>query len=321
MIRVEFLLAALAVPVLGGIAITRLRFQRNLRQSLALRLARFTPANPEEAGPVDLLKKEQWHSLEPVKQFVLEVPGLEELKAMLREANLEDQLARFVFMLLILLAAPIVGASIFGVNTLFGLAAGLILDAVAIFILKGRAEGLRARFSQQLPDAIDLMVAVLRSGHSVSQAVKAVAQEIPSPCGGEFEAIMQRMNLGHPLSDSLFISTRRFRSYELDLMARAVAIQNEVGGSLAELLDKTNFTLRQRLKLARQVMVLTAQSRLSARIVGLMPFFLAAALNVMSPGYLQTLVGDKLGQMLLCVALVLQLIGMIVMQRMSTVRV
>jgi tight adherence protein B len=319
MIRAEFLLAATAVPVLGGVVMTRLRFKRKQRETIAQRLARLTRGATDESAPVTLLKSEALAALNPERP--MEVPGLTELKALLREAAIEDQLAGFISLLAILLAAPILASLFFGFNPGAGIVAGIVFDAIAVVVLKGKAETLRAKFCEQLPDAIDLMVAVLRSGHSVSQSVKAVAQEIPSPCGQEFDAILHRMNLGQPLSESLFISTKRFRSYELDLMARAVAIQNEVGGSLAELLDKTNSTLRQRLKLARQLNVLTAQSRLSARIVGFMPIVLAIALNWLSPGYLQLLIQDKLGLALLWAAVLLQLIGIFVMRRMSTMRV
>jgi tight adherence protein B len=129
------------------------------------------------------------------------------------------------------------------------------------------------------------------------------------------------MNLGQPLSDSLVLSARRFQSYELDLLRRAVAIQAEVGGSLAELMDKTNHTLRQRLKLVRQLRVVTAQSRLSAHIVGFLPIVLAIGLNFLSPGYLGLLTGDKLGQMLLIAVVILEIVGIFVMRRMSTMKV
>ncbi|HEY9773653.1 MAG TPA: type II secretion system F family protein [Planktothrix sp.] len=321
MIKPELVAALLAVPVIGGMAMTRLRFLRQQREAMASRMAPFAITAKAMAAPLDLLKKEKWNSLEPIKHLLHEAPGLPELKALLHEAGIEDQLSTFIGTLIILLVAPLAITAASGFNVFIGLAAGCVLDFVALLILKGKADRTRDKFCEQLPDAIDLMVAVLRSGHSVSQSVKAVSQEIPQPCGREFDVILQRMNLGQPLSESLMISTRRFRSFELDLMARAVAIQAEVGGSLAELLDKTNSTLRQRLRLSRQINVLTAQSRLSARIVGVLPIVLAVVLNVMSPGYLQTLVRDQLGQFLLSLALALQIVGVLIMRQMSTMRV
>ncbi len=83
----------------------------------------------------------------------------------------------------------------------------------------------------------------------------------------------------------------------------------------------TNDTLRQRLKLARQLKVVTAQSRLSAQIVGLLPIILAVGLNSLSPGYMQLLIQDKLGQALLTASILLELIGLFIMQKMSTMKV
>jgi tight adherence protein B len=145
--------------------------------------------------------------------------------------------------------------------------------------------------------------------------------EIPKPCGEEFEAILHRMNLGQPLADSLVLSARNFKSYELDLLRRAVSIQSEVGGSLAELLEKTNSTLRQRLRLVRQLKVVTAPSRLSANIIGLLPVVLAVGLNFISPGYMDILLADRLGQMMLVGVVILEVVGIMVMRRMSTMKV
>jgi tight adherence protein B len=148
-----------------------------------------------------------------------------------------------------------------------------------------------------------------------------VAEEIPAPCGTEMEEVVHRMNLGQPLSNALLYSAEKYRSYELDLIRRAVGIQAEVGGSLAELLDKTNQTLRRRLKLLRQVNVLTAQSRLTGIIVGLLPFVLAATLEYTSPGYLTPLLSSVTGRLMLGAALVLQVLGVVIMTKLSTMKV
>lgn len=148
-----------------------------------------------------------------------------------------------------------------------------------------------------------------------------MSEELPTPCGTEFAEVLQRMNLGQPLSEALVYTCDKFRSFELDLMRRAIAIQAEVGGSLAELLDKTNSTLRQRLKLVRQVNILTTQSRLTALVVGLLPVFMAIGMNVINPDYLRPLMDTNLGRTLLIVGIVLQLFGIFVMKKMSTVKV
>jgi tight adherence protein B len=317
--KVELLVGLLSIPLTAGIVGTWLWGRRRERGNIASRLARLAPKAAPEQRPT-LLKKSDLAA--PENRFNLaDTPGLQEIKAVLAQASLEDQLYGFIAISIALLLLPMTVALMFDLNLAICAVAGAVLASVPFIIVKAKAEARRTKFCEQLPDAIDLMVAVLRSGHSVSQAVRAVAQDVPNPCGQEFEGVLHRINLGQSLADALLNSTRRFRSHELDLMQRAVSIQSDVGGSLAELLDKTNTTLRDRLKLARQLRVITVQSRLSAQIVGLLPIVLAVALNYMSPGYLQLLWDDKTGQTLLLVAIMLEIVGMFVMTKMSTMKV
>jgi len=322
-VNVALLLSVIAVPATGGIVTTYLWSRRKKRDTIAARLARWSAQASEQARPLNLLKKRQW-SLD----FGVG-PGLNYLKDFFNQTGLvlgldsgeKDHLPTFLAIVLALLIGPILIAFALDLNIFLSLLSGLALSVIPFFVLKIKAESIRTKFCEQLPDAIDLMVAVLRSGHSVSQSVKSVSEELPAPCGKEFETILHKMNLGQPLSQSLIASSLRFRSYELDLIQRAVSIQNEVGGSLAELLEKTNDTLRQRLKLARQLKVITSQSRLSAQIVGILPIVLALALNMMSPGYLQVLVEDNTGRGLLMLAIALEIAGIYILNRMSTMKI
>ncbi len=317
----EILPTIVAVPLIlatSGIIATRVWAKKREHGAISKRLARWASMPSDDTNPFTLLKKPK---SEPGLRFQLEMPQSSTLNAMLVGSSFEGRSSSLLMLAICLLLAPVIIAEMLDLNLAIALIVGLIFAVIPFAILKIKAEARRSKFCSQLPDAIDLMVAVLRSGHSVPQAVKAVAQELPNPCGAEFEIILRRINLGQPLSESLILSARRFDSYELDLMRRAVAIQAEVGGSLSELLDKTNSTLRERLKLARQLKVVTAQSRLSAMIVGLLPIALAVALNFLSPGYLQLLTQDSLGQSLLLGAIILELVGMLIMNRMSTMRV
>jgi tight adherence protein B len=320
--KIALLLELLSIPVTGGIVVTWLWAKRRERGTIAARLARFVgQSTSSEGSPLTLLRKQEWQAGEFLERLVADLPHLNNLETTLTEAGLGRHRPAVLLLLPSLLLLPPLLAFAYGLNIFAGLIVGLLISIVPLVYINNRAEIRRSKFCEQLPDAIDLMVAVLRSGHSVSQAVKAVALEIPSPCGQEFETILHRMNLGQPLSNALLLSSRHFRSYELDLMRRAVAIQIEVGGSLADILDKTNFTLRQRLKMARQLRVITAQGRLSALIVGLLPFVLAIALNIMNPGYLQLLIDDPIGRGMLIASLVLEGIGIVIMRRMSTMKV
>ncbi len=321
--NVNLALTIMAIPVTGGLAVTYLWAQRNKRLEIAARLARWSSQYSAPERPLTLLKKRQWFLEMGVS------PTLNWFKQSLSKTGLllalnaegKDYLPAFIALVLALFALPVITSIAFGFDFLLALTTGLVLSVIPFVALKIKSEAVRTKFCEQLPDAIDLMVAVLRSGHSVSLAVKAVAEESPKPCGSEFETILHKMNLGQPLAQSLIVSAQRFSSYELDLIRRAVSVQAEIGGSLAELLDKTNDTLRQRLKLARQLKTITSQSRLSAQIVGLLPIVLAFALNMISPGYLQLLINDSTGRGLLMLAIALELIGIYLLRRMSTMKI
>ena len=276
---------------------------------LSERLAGFiAPEVSSDSAPKTLLKTDRALAgglLSAFGDFSL----AKKVETLVAQSGVQASAATFIFATGLLLLLPVTIAMVLNLEPLIAAVVGLILSMVPTIYLFSKRAALRRKFTEQLPDAIDLMISVLRSGHSIPQAVKTVSEELPAPCGAEFAQVLQRMNLGQPLSEALVYTCDKFRSFELDLMRRAIGIQFEVGGSLAELLDKTNVTLRQRLKLVRQVTVLTAQSRLTAIVVGLLPIFMAIGMQLINPGYLLPLVETNFGKTLLIVAIALQVVG------------
>jgi tight adherence protein B len=203
----------------------------------------------------------------------------------------------------------------------FSAAIGIAASIVPVVCLNVQAARTKNKLEMQLPNALDLMVSVLRSGHSVPQSIKAVANEMPNPCGREFAEILHRVNLGQTLPDALTYTVARYQSFELDLLRRAFNIHADVGGSLAELLEKTNTTLRGRIKLKRHVQILTAPSKLTATIVSLLPFVVAGGCFAMAPDYLSPLLKTKIGNVFIGLGLMLQVMGLVIMRRMATFKV
>jgi tight adherence protein B len=243
------------------------------------------------------------------------------LVRLVEQSAIEMSVADFVLVLLAAALVPGLVAYLFSVPELICLALSLVCCSLPLVYIAVLAARKRTKFIEQLPDAIDLMVSVLRTGHSVPQAVRSVGKESAQPLGEEFSQILQRINLGQPFGEALSYTVTKYKSDELDLIRRAITIQAEVGGSLAELLEKTNLTLRQRLKLKRQVRVLTSQSRLTGIIVGLLPLMLATALELLSPGYLEPLFTSDMGRMLLVLAVVLEFVGIILINKMTEVKI
>ncbi len=314
------LIAILIFVILMGILAVRVIKIAKRRKLIALRVSQ--ALGPAVDQPAKLAAGTNTEA-RPTFQFDIAsiVPKPRWLVRIVERSAVEISLADFWLASLSCALVPGLAAYIVGLPELLSLALAalfLFLPVTCLIVIGRRRRG---RFIDQLPDAIDLMVSVLRSGHSVAQAVRSVGKESAVPLGQEFSLVLQRINLGQPFSEALNSTVAKYNSEELDLIRRAITIQAEVGGSLAELLDKTNLTLRHRLKLKRQVRVLTSQSRLTGIIVGLLPIVLAAALEFLSPGYLDPLFSNELGRMLLALAVVLEIIGVMLITKMAEVKV
>jgi len=174
---------------------------------------------------------------------------------------------------------------------------------------------------QQLPEALEMMGRALRAGHSLPSSIKMVAEEVPEPMGGEFLALFNEANYGVPMQDALKNLSARIPGSDIGFFVAAVLIQRETGGNLAELLDTIAGIVRERLKLFAQVKVYSAEGRLSAWILGLLPFGLGALLYLINPGFMSVLWSDPAGPKMIGAVLVLMAIGILWMRSVIRIRV
>jgi tight adherence protein B len=147
-----------------------------------------------------------------------------------------------------------------------------ILICVAVRVYVRRAESKRqAAFADQLPDVLQLVTTALRSGFGLTQALESVAEDAEEPARGEFAHVLAEVRLGRDLSESMRALARRMRSKDLEWVVGAIDINRDTGGNLSEILDRVSSTIRERGRIARQVRTLTAEGRLSARILIALP--------------------------------------------------
>jgi len=155
----------------------------------------------------------------------------------------------------------------------------------------GRQKGIRLqRFNDQLPDMLNLAVNGLRAGYSTMQALESVSKELPSPISDEFRRVVREMQIGIPMEDAMDNLLRRIPSADLDLIITALNIQREVGGNLAEILDIISYTIRERIRIQREIKVLVTQVLYSGRVLALLPIALAIFLWVINPTYMDNLI-------------------------------
>ena len=175
------------------------------------------------------------------------------------------------------------------------LLAGLLWASLPWFLMHRARRRRLLRIEQQLPDAADFIARALRAGHSFSNVLQIVGNELPEPLSSEFRIAREEINYGVPMSEALHAMAARIPLTDLRYLIIAVLIQRESGGNLAEILGNISQIIRARLKLIAHVRVLSAEGRMSVWVLGLMPFCVAAAMAVGNPDYISLMWKDPLG--------------------------
>jgi tight adherence protein B len=198
----------------------------------------------------------------------------------------------------------------------------VLLFAPIPLILARRARARRlVRIEEQLPEAADFIARALRAGHSFTNVLQIVGNELPEPLSGEFRIAREEINYGVPMSEALHNMAARIPLTDLRYLIIAVLIQRETGGNLAEILTNISHIIRGRLKLVAQVRVLSAEGRMSAWILGLLPFAVGGMLLLVNPEYIRPLWTDPSGIRLLWYALAMIVVGVIWLRKMIRIRI
>ncbi len=226
----------------------------------------------------------------------------------LEQANIPMTAGEAVLGLLGLAAFGGIFAAIFNGIIVGGITfGGLILLFVALIRFAGSRE--KRKFEKQLPDTLTLMSTSIRAGYSMLQAVEAVASESPNPTAREFGRAIAEARLGMGVSDALNGIARRVQSQDFEWAVMAIEIQREVGGNLAEVLQTVADTMRARNRLAGEIRALTAEGRISAMVLGALPFLMFLFLWTSNRSYLQPLLDSTFGRIAMGVGVLLMAAG------------
>lgn len=190
-------------------------------------------------------------------------------------ADISAKPAEFVAMVaLVAVVAGMVGLLLAG--PLFGLFVAILICLAVRFYVHQAQSKRQAAFADQLPEVLQLVTTALRSGFGLTQALESVAEDAEEPARSEFAHVLAEVRLGRDLSDSMTALARRMQSRDLEWVVSAIDINRDTGGNLSEILDRVSSTIRERGRIARQVRTLTAEGRLSARILIALPFLMLA---------------------------------------------
>jgi tight adherence protein B len=205
-------------------------------------------------------------------------------------------------------------------DKLIAAGAGMALAATPLLYIRLKRSRRLKAFLLQLPFALDLLKSTLEAGHTLQRGMQVVEQEFADPLGGEFRTVVEQTRLGMPVTEALADMLRRVPVDDLRLFVVAVKVQTAVGSSLAQIIARLSEIVRTRQRLFSQIRALTAQSRMSGMVVGLLPLVVLAMFSIVQPTYTEMLFFDPTGKMILKTAMGLDFGAFLLIRRILRVR-
>ena len=298
----------------GGVYLAQvgLRGQLKRERRTAKRFAALDQ-NQSELPQVDVLRKKA--STNAIGAFLADVQRLiVQAGSEMTPAALGRRAAIIWAALFLLTPLPLPAPVQFFVT---GIATGLLVYAYLSF-RRGRRI---ARFAEQLPDVIDVIVRSLRVGHPLPVSLALVAREMPAPAGPEFSAVVDEINFGRSIIDALEMLEKRIGYNEVRFFVSSIAIAQQTGGNLAEILFRLAKMLRERFKLKRKIRALSAEGRFSGYALSSLPILLFGLINLVSASYYQEFWQSFAKMPVLLVAGGLLLVGNVLIYKMVNFKV
>jgi tight adherence protein B len=248
-------------------------------------------------------------------------------RRMLRELRLADSQLRPMDLVAIRVALAGVGfaVSYVLVGGVLGLLAGLVAAFVGFQIprywLTFRRNSRAKKLQDQLPDALVYVANSLKAGFGLMQALDMASDQLQHPVATELAQTVHETNLGSSMEEAFLGLSERNEDYDLDIVVTAILVQRSTGGNLAEILSTVAGTMRERVRIRGEIATLTAQQKLTGIVISLLPVAVGAMFFVISPEYISTLFTATLGRVMLGIAVVLQTVGILVIQRILNIEV
>lgn len=289
------------------------------KKAVKRRLRSLSPTVEDEN--VNIVRKKVLSQIPWFNRLLLRFRWTERANRLLEQADAKYPLGVYILFSVVLFLIGLLGSGRFSSFYLIRVFVGAILAAIPFWGLRLKKKKRMEKFQKQLPDALDLVARGLKAGHALTGGLKLVAEEMVDPIGTEFDRTLDEINFGVGVPEALKGLSNRVDCPDLKFFVISVIIQRETGGNLAEILEKIAYLIRERFKLFGRVRVLTAQGRLSALVLIVLPFVVAFGMSFLNPRYIHILSTDPLGKILVIFALILMIFGALVMRRMVAIKV
>ena len=284
---VALLMQGLVVPVFGESAKTRKKLKK--------RIAEIESASEEESIS-SLLREKYLRRLSPLERRLESLPAMEAVATQIEQAGHKFLAYRLVLLSLAIGVTALLASWAYSRMPVVAIVAALLATYLPFMKISiDRVKRMRA-FEEQLPDAIDTMKRALRAGHPLGATLKLVADEMDDPVAGEFELTFGEINYGNDVRRAMLGLLSRVPSVTVMALVTSILVQKETGGNLSEILEKISAVIRGRFRFQRKVQTYSAEGRMSAWVLALVPLTLFVALWLTSPDYLSGLLEDPRGR-------------------------
>jgi tight adherence protein B len=277
---------------------------------------RLRDLSKDEAGIPDILKKNMLVRVPLINSILMCTPGVDRFRRLWEQANAHHPMGWFLLLMATLALAGYGGCSLFTRTAVIPVAAAVVTGSIPLLYLRFKKKRRVEKFKRQLPDGLDLIARALKAGHAFTSGMSLVAEEFDDPLGPEFDKTLDEINFGVSLQDALKSLGSRIDCPDLKYFVVSVIVQRETGGNLAEIIETIARLIRERFRLQGKIRTLTAEGRLSALILTILPFLLGFVLFLLNPEYMSTLFTEPAGRIMMWIALLLMLLGLLVMRRM-----
>lgn len=290
----------------------------NRRRLAAAATARERLRGAAEVTARGILRDDRASDLPLLDRFLSGRPFTLTLSEELQRAGSSLSPGTFIFTVVACVLAGIAVGSLRGqtIWTVMGAAAGFILPIVW---LKRKIRKRRQAFEVQLPEAIDMIVTAMRAGYSFQAAMRFIGEEMPAPLGPEFARFYEEQRLGVEVRTALLGIQERLRSLDFKMLATAVLIQRETGGTLSDILANIAVLMRERVSVRAQIETLVSEPKMSARVLAAAPVVVYFGLLLLNPAYVEPLTTTGLGRAMLIGAAISATIGYWILTSMADV--
>jgi tight adherence protein B len=278
-------------------------------------------AGSDSSERAAVLKNRMLSEVPAIERLLLGIPRINNVDRLLVQSGLEWTVAKLLGTSLLFGATAYVVLSFVSLTPFFQLGAALAASLLPIAFVRWKRRRRLRRMEQQLPDTLDLIGRAMRAGHALPSALQMAGQEMGDPIAREFRITHDEINFGVSMQQALANLSERVPITDVRYFVVAVLIQREAGGNLTEVLDNLSQLIRNRLKFHAKIKVLTTEGRMSAWVLGLLPFALAGLLFFANHDFIAILWTDPAGIQIAKIVLAMMGVGAIWLYKLIQIRV